>query len=117
MDLGGSPIRVFFGHATDQGTNLFGDLGPAAVWTGSPAPVEPETGAVPADDGLGFYDEQAIPPAWPETAERSPEESIQRVQYRPWPFTFENGDLLSQCEDFQGRFAPTAEEGSDGGND
>ena len=72
---------------------------------------------MPADDGLGFHDEQDIAPAWPETAERSPEESIQRVQSRPRPLAFENGDLLSEREDFQGRIAPTAKEDSDGGNE
>ena len=35
-------------------------------------------------------------------AEGRPEESVQRVQYWPWPFAFEHGDLLSEGEDFEG---------------
>ena len=72
---------------------------------------------MPADDGRGPHDEEDIAPAWPEIAERSPEESIQRAQHWPWALAFENGHLLPKREDFQSRIAPTAEEDSDGSNE
>jgi hypothetical protein len=31
MDLGGSPIGIFFRHASDQSPNFLGDLGLAAA--------------------------------------------------------------------------------------
>ena len=37
--------------------NLLGDLRSSTARSGSPAPVEPEAGAVPADDGIGFHEE------------------------------------------------------------
>lgn len=79
----------------------------------SPAPVQAETGAVPADDGLRLHDDQDVAPAWPQTAECRPEESVQRVQYRPRPLAFENGDLLSKGEDFKGRVASALTEDAD----
>jgi len=48
VDLWGCPIRVLFRQASDQNTNLIGDLRPATAWRGSPTPVETKTGAVPS---------------------------------------------------------------------
>jgi hypothetical protein len=72
---------------------------------------------VPADHGLGLDDDKDIDPARPKVAEGSPEESVPAVQSWPWPFPFEHGDLLSECEDFEGGIAPTAEEDADHGED
>ena len=110
VDLGGSPVRVLFGQATDQTPDLLGDLRPAAARPGSPTPVETKTGAVPADDGLGLDDDEDVGPAGPEAAEGGPEESVQGVQYWPRPLAFEHGDLLSEGEDFEGGIASTAKE-------
>ena len=63
VDLGGSPIRVLVGKPPDQGTHLIGDLWPTTPPTGTPTPVETETGAVPADDSLGLDDDEDIAPA------------------------------------------------------
>ena len=40
--------------------------------------------------------------------------SLEPVQVRPWPFSFEHGDLLSEGEDFESGIAPTANENSEG---
>src|SRR5882762_4987223 len=63
MDLGGSPVRVLLGQSSDQPPNLLGDLRSAATGTGSPTPVQPEAGTVPADDGLGLHDDEHVVPA------------------------------------------------------
>ena len=62
MDLGSSPLRVLFRQASDQNTNLIGDLRPAAPWARPPTPVEAKPGPVPADDSLGLHDEEDIGP-------------------------------------------------------
>ena len=67
VDLWGSPVRVLFRQASDQNTNLIGDLRSAAAWPGSPTPVETEIGAVPADDGLGLHDDEDVGPAGPKS--------------------------------------------------
>ena len=61
-----------------------------------------EPSAMPADHSLGFHDDQDVSPARPTVAKRGPEESVQAVQFWPWPFPFEHGDLLSEGEDFEG---------------
>jgi hypothetical protein len=78
VDLWGSPVRVLVRQASDQNTNLIGDLRSAATWPGSPTPVETETGAVLADDGLGLHDDEDVGPAGPKAVEGRPEESTQR---------------------------------------
>jgi hypothetical protein len=72
---------------------------------------------VPGDDGLGLDDDQALGPIAPHAAQGSPEQPIQPIQTGTGPFPFEDRNLLSQGEDFQGGVAPTAEEDSDGGQD
>jgi hypothetical protein len=46
-------------------------------------------------------------------AEGGPEESVQGVQYWPRPFPFQDSDLLTEGEDFDGGIAPTAKENRD----
>jgi hypothetical protein len=41
-------------------------------------------------------------------AESGPEESVQGIEFRPWPFSFEHGDLLSEGQNFEGGIASTA---------
>jgi hypothetical protein len=47
-------------------------------------------------------------------AKRGPEESVQAVQFWPWPFPLEDSDLLSKSENLKGGITSIAEEGSDG---
>jgi len=98
----------------DQSANLFDDLRSAAAWPGSPAPIETEAGAVPADHRVRFDEHQYIRPAGPTTAECCPEQSVQGVQLWAWPFPLQHCDLLSEGEDFEGGIASTTEEDSDG---
>jgi hypothetical protein len=114
MNLGGSPILVLMRKSSDQNANLLGDLGSSAGWAGPPAPIETEAGAVPADHRVGFDEDQDVRPAGPTQSECCPEESVPGVQFRPRPFPFEHGDLLSEGEDFEGGIASTAQEDSDG---
>jgi len=98
----------------DQSANLFDDLRSAAAWPGSPAPIETEAGAVPADHGVGFHENQDVRPAGPTLAECRPEESVPGIQFWPRPIPFQHGDLLSEGKDFEGGIASTPEEDSDG---
>jgi hypothetical protein len=88
--------------------NLLGDLRSPTARPGLPAPVELEAGAVPADHGIGFHEDQDVRPARPKLAKRRPEESVQEVQFRPRPFPFQHVDLLSESEEFEGGIAATA---------
>ena len=79
VDLRGSPVRVLFGQTSDQRPDLFGGLRPAAPRPGTPAPKEPKTRAMPADDRLGLDDDEDVGPTVPEAAEGGPEEPVQGV--------------------------------------
>jgi hypothetical protein len=104
MDLGGSPVRVFFGQASDLTADFLGDLRPATARSRV------------ADDGFWFHQREDVDPAGPAAAQRGPEEPVERVQERPRSFPLENGNLLSQGENFEGGVAAIAEEDADGGN-
>ena len=43
-------------------------------------------------------------------AKSAPEEAVQAIQFWPWPFSFEHGDLLSEGEDFKSSVASTSKE-------
>ena len=117
VDLGGSPIRVFFGQASDQAADFIGNLRPPTARSRAPSPVETETLAMPADDGFRFDEDEDVGPAGPDAVQGDPEEPVERVQRRPRPFPLENGELLSQGENFEGGVAAIAEEDADGGNE
>jgi len=102
----------------DQSASLAADLRPATAWPGSPPPVQTEAGAVPADHGVGLDDNQKnFSPAGPTLAKSAPEEAIQAIQFWPWPFSFEHGDLLSEGQNFEGGIPSTAEKHSDAGKE
>jgi hypothetical protein len=50
-------------------------------------------------------------------AKSGPEESVQGIQFWPWPFSFEHGDLLSEGQNFEGGIPSTAEKHSDADNE
>jgi hypothetical protein len=110
-------IRVLLCQASDQHTNLIGDLRPTVAWPGFSPSVDTETGTVPAGNGLGLHDDKDVGPAGPNAAEGRPEEPVHRVQCWPRPFAFEDRDLLSEGEEFEGGIASTAEEDADGGEE
>jgi hypothetical protein len=115
VDIRCAPACIFFRQASDQRPGLFGDLRPTAARSGSPAPVQPKTRAVSADDGLGLHDDQDVGPTGPEAAEGGPEEPVHGVQGWPRAFPLEHGNLLSEGEDFEGGIGSTAKQDADHG--
>jgi hypothetical protein len=117
MDLGSAPACILFRHPANERADFVGDFGPAAVRSGSPTPVEPKAGAMPADDSFGLDDEKDAGPARSATAQGGPEQPVERAQYRPRSFPLENSHLLPQGKNFQGGVDATSEEDSDGGQE
>jgi len=70
---------------------------------------------MPGDDGLWLDNYEDIAPARPAAEQRSPEEPVPGVQFRPRPFAFEHRNLLPEREDFDGGIAPGPEEDTDHG--
>jgi hypothetical protein len=46
-------------------------------------------------------------------AKSGPGESAQGIQFWPWPFSFEHGDLLSEGQNFERSIPSTAKKHSD----
>ena len=63
----------------------------------SPTPVEAEAGAMPADDGLGFHDEENLRPAAPDAAQCGPKQQVKGLHLWARPFPLEDGD--QDCRD------------------
>lgn len=79
MDLRRSPFRILVGQSPHQTTDLLGDLRPTTARARAPAPVEPKTGAMPADNGAGLDYHQDFGPARPAPAQQGPKQPIQRA--------------------------------------
>jgi len=82
VNPGCPPVGVLFRQPLHQSTDILGDPRMSATRSGTPAPVGPEIGAVPHDDGLGLQDHEEVGPARPRPAEHGPEAAIQGVRYR-----------------------------------
>ena len=115
VDFRCAPAGILLGHSTDKRADFASDFGPTAAWSGPPAPVEAEAGAMPIDDRLGPHEN--VGPAGPEAAERGPKEPVQGVELGPWTFPLEYGNLLTEGEDFEGGVAAAAEEDAECGED
>src|SRR5450759_5440544 len=100
MDLGCSPFQILFRQPPAQRPDLFGDLRPVAPRTGLPAPIRLKPRAMPADDCVGFHNDQDVGPAGPKAAEGRPEVSVQPIQTGTGPFPLKNCDLLALSEDY-----------------
>jgi hypothetical protein len=51
----------------------------------------------------------------PKTAEQNPEDPVMQSQPEFWVFSFEDSDLLSESEDFQGEVSSGPEKDLEGG--
>lgn len=71
-----------------------------------------ESPALPGNDGSGLDDHQAIPPAWPETSDPRPEDSVGRRESltlrRRSPI---DGELVPECQDLELQRGAGAEAG------
>ena len=56
---------------------------------------------MPGNYGFGFYDQEYILPTTPAATQSDPEYPVSRVQRWPRLFPFEDGELLSKCNDFK----------------
>ena len=113
VSFGGAPGGILFGQTSDPIPPLLGDPRPPAARTRPPAPVKAKAGAVPCADGFWFDNQKDIGPAGPKLAEGGPEEPVTDVQVWPRALAFENGELLTEGQDFQGGIGSCPEGGAE----
>ena len=92
---------------------LGGDFRSAGTTPRKEAPVPPEPGAMPADDGLRLHDHQRTRPFRPPTPEAQPEEAITKAQPGSRILTLEDADLLPEGDELQSEVMSRAEEGTE----
>jgi hypothetical protein len=117
MDPGCSPGRILFGQVSDEPPNFSRSFRSAGACSRLPLPEEPKSLPVPPDNGLRLYRNQDLGPPGPYAVQGHPEQPIQPIQPRTWPFPLEKDELLPQGEDLQGGVIPTAEENSNSGQE
>jgi hypothetical protein len=83
VDARCTPGGIFNDHLKDQVTDFFGNSLPAAHWFSGLAqhsPVELESGAVPAHNGLGHDKEERLFPLRPELPSGDPKEPVEQAE-------------------------------------
>src|SRR5579864_1203388 len=91
MNAGRTPSGIFHDHLKDQVTDLFGNsLSAAHRFSGlaQHSPVELESGAVPADNGLGHDEQERLFPLRPELASGDPKEFVEQTEFWLGMFAF-----------------------------
>jgi len=110
--------RVLRRHTPDQATDFGFRRGTSdEPATRLPGPELPEPLTVPAHHRIGLDDHQDLLPAWPETAEREPEDPIGGPHPRSRSFGREDGELLAKGEVLDQKVAPRRCEASEPAQD
>lgn len=103
VDTRCAPGRILRDHAEDQIADFLRDVLSAdrAAESGDRSPIEFESGAVPADNGVGAHKDEGLLPARPESTRQYPEQLVSRGQSGPRMLAFEHGELLAEDEVFK----------------
>jgi hypothetical protein len=116
LDPPSAPRGILSGHPADQILELDLDRRAAGLTRPRlPAPVEPKALAVPGEDCRGPNNEQAGPPARPQTRQAHPEDPIPWRKPRPPDRALKDGQLVTQRRVLKGDRRRPAEQGTDKG--
>ncbi len=96
-DFPGAPA-VLIRESTNEGLHLRRNRGSSGSWLRARSPVEPETLAMPADNGVWLDDDQDLSPARPEFRQKDPEDPIDRSDSGLGSLLGEGGKLLTESE-------------------
>ena len=95
VNSGSTPAWVLRSHPQDELANLcINSRSADSACLGSKTPIQSKPRPMPANDGLGFYQNQCLSPSGPQTAECDPEQSVPPFQAGSRALTLENNDLL-----------------------
>jgi len=98
-----SPGRILSYHSEDEIANILGN--PLSTGESSNprdgAPIEGESGSVPAHHRLRSHDDQGLPPSRPESSHKNPEEFVEEANVRTRVTPLQDPELLPKCEVFE----------------
>ncbi len=106
----GAPERVLSRHGGDQLPNLGAQSRPAKMAVGAPAPVEPPSLAVPANDGLRPNQDEVRLPVEVEAPDQQLDEPIPGLEFRTRTGTERDLELVPQEQVLDEQVLPVAEE-------
>ena len=72
---------------------------------------------MPAEDGLGLYDDQVRPPASPQAGEPDPEDPVSPMEPRALHRALEDDDLMAKSEVLRGACGAALEQLPEEGDD
>jgi hypothetical protein len=98
-----TPGRVLRHHSEDQIPELLRNFlsADSPSHPGDQTPVQAETGAMPADHGLGSDYQESLLPSRPEAARENPEEFVQRAELGPGMLALQDRELLAKRQILQ----------------
>ena len=107
-----SPCSVLRDHAENESTQLFGcwSSADANAFPRNPTPIQPEAGAMSADDRRRLDDKERLLPARPESAQDEPEQPVRHGETGLRMPLRKNSKLLPQSEILQQQIAAGAKE-------
>jgi hypothetical protein len=77
------PERIGLRHGPSQVSHVLRHGPPTRTWTALPPPEQPETAAMPRDDGRRFHDDEGRSPLGPHTREADPQPTVRHRQWHP----------------------------------
>ncbi len=110
LDLPRSPV-VLIRESTNEGLHLSWNWRLPGVSFRNGSPIQPESLAMPAGDGVGLDDDEGLSPSRPELRQEDPEAAVCCCDSGLGSFLGVGGELLAQREFDQGLLAPAPEKG------
>src|SRR5205809_3144568 len=98
MDMGGAPQWIVNAHPPDQRAQVRVDLRSASKGAGSPPPISPEAGSVPAHQGLRPDDREGLEDRWKPSIQHDQEQAIpiRELDATAHP-PLQHNQLMSEC--------------------
>jgi hypothetical protein len=105
-----APGAIFSHHAEDQFSQFTARRLPShySMFAREPFPVQPESSAMPANDGFWLHYNECASPSRPESLQQNPENSIRSGKGRATTLLLQCGELLPEGEIFKEKIAARA---------
>ncbi len=108
-----TPGHVLYRHATDQVDERHTDGRPTWLALRLPPPVEAKAVPVPAYDGVRLHEMHGLLPVLQHLRHQDPEHPIAVLDLGTLDGTFQNGELVSQCNVLESEALPVFGEHTD----
>src|ERR1700716_594318 len=113
-----APKRIYDAHLADQAANVRRCLRPATAWSGFPAPIGSEAGAVPAHQRLRPYNLQGVQHPGSQSIEPNKQQAVDAAEgHSIRRFAPQDVELMPKHKVFGFQRSPRAEQPDQGAPD